>query len=91
MTREISCHEAAGYVYGYLDGELEPNSLAEFLQHIEACRRCMGVVEFERRMIDFVRALGSSERPPEGLRARVQRVFEAANGGRPEPTESPVD
>ncbi|MBW3660819.1 MAG: zf-HC2 domain-containing protein [Gemmatimonadetes bacterium] len=80
MIREISCQEAARYVYGYLDGELEPRTRAEFLQHLEACRKCLGAVEFERRVIDFIRDRGSSESPSPGLRDRVRRLFEAGAG-----------
>lgn len=83
MTREISCQEAARYVYRYLDGELEPRTRAEFLLHLEACRKCMGVVEFERRILEFVRIRAASERPPVGLRERVRRVFDTGNGGSP--------
>lgn len=80
MIRDITCEEASRYVYGYLDGELEPGSLAEFQHHLETCRLCVGAVEFERRLIDFVRAHGSSERVPEGLQSRVRKVLEQVNG-----------
>ncbi|MDX1660511.1 MAG: zf-HC2 domain-containing protein [Gemmatimonadota bacterium] len=76
MTRDIPCEEAARYVYRYLDGELEPRTRAEFLHHLETCRKCMGVVGFERRMLDFVRVRAASERPPTGLQDRVRRIFE---------------
>lgn len=75
MTREITCQEAAQYLYRYLDGELEPRTRAEFLRHLEACRKCLGVVEFERRMLDFIRVRAATERPPVGLQDRVRRIF----------------
>lgn len=88
MTREISCQEAAQYVYRYLDGELEPRTRAEFLHHLEACRRCVGVVEFERRMLDFIRVRAAVERPPVGLQDRVRRIFETGDGGSSDPGEN---
>lgn len=81
MTREISCQEAAQYVYRYLDGELEPRTRTELLFHLEACQHCVGVVEFERRMLDFVRVRAAAERPPAGLHDRVRRILETGDGG----------
>lgn len=75
MSREMSCQEAAGYVYGYLDGEIEPETEEEFRRHLEMCRRCMGVVEFERRMLEFVRDRAGTERAPADLAARVREAL----------------
>ncbi|MDX1624541.1 MAG: zf-HC2 domain-containing protein [Gemmatimonadota bacterium] len=78
MVREIPCEEAARYVYGYLDGELEPETEKEFLHHVERCRKCMGVTEFERRILEFVHRSSGVEEAPEGLRDRVDRIFATA-------------
>lgn len=74
-VREIPCEEAARYVYGYLDGELEPETQREFVAHVEQCRKCMGAVEFERRILEFVHRSGAFEEAPSGLRERVNRIF----------------
>lgn len=79
MIRVIPCEEAARYVYRYLDGELEPKTEAEFLAHVRACRRCLGVVEFERRVLDFVKVhAAAGTESPAGLRGRVERILEEA-------------
>lgn len=74
-VREIPCEEAARYVYGYLDGELEPETERELVAHVDQCRKCMGVVEFERRILEFVHRSGTFEEAPSGLRERVNRIF----------------
>lgn len=79
MIRPIPCEEAAGYVYRYLDGELEPRSEAELLAHLRACRKCLGAVEFERRMLEFVRVRAAApDPPPRELRDRVDRILQEA-------------
>lgn len=92
MTREITCSEASRYVYRFLDGELEPRSEAELQQHLEACRLCMGVVDFERSMLDFVRSKAAAERVPEELRARIRRALDPPGGenGTPPSRSSPA-
>lgn len=81
MTREISCREASRYVFRYLDGELEPKTEAEFDAHLRQCRKCMGVIEFERRVIDLVRrSAGSIDEAPDSLRARVERILAFESG-----------
>lgn len=83
MTREISCQEASRYVFRYLDGELEPATEAELENHLRQCRKCLGVVEFERQVIEFVkRNAGAVENTPRGLRERIERLLsdEPADG-----------
>jgi len=74
VSREISCQEASRYVFRYLDGELEPATEAELEHHLEQCRQCMGAVEFERRVIEFVRS-AATDRAPEDLRDRITRIL----------------
>lgn len=76
MTRDLSCHEAMRYVYRYLDGELEPSTRADLLRHLEVCRRCTGFVEFERRMLEFIRERARTDSPPRALWERVEKVFQ---------------
>jgi len=80
MTRQITCEEASRYVYRYLDGELEPSTATELESHLEVCRLCMGVIAFERRMIEFVQDSSTAEIAPPGLRDRIQRVLEQPSG-----------
>lgn len=75
MSARLSCDEAASYVYAYLDGEIEPRTSVELLRHLETCRRCLGRVEFERNVMEFVRIRGTAEPTPAGLRDRVRRIF----------------
>lgn len=76
MTREIDCQEASRYVFRYLDGELEPATESELENHLRQCRKCLGVVEFERRVIDFVKRSASTvENAPRELRERIERLL----------------
>lgn len=76
--RAISCAEAARYVYAYIDGEIEPSTEAELLAHVRACRKCLGVIEFERRILDFVQRHAEVVECPKSLRERVERLLEEA-------------
>lgn len=79
MIRMITCQEARRYVFGYLDGELELATESEFLAHLEACKRCLGVVEFERRVLAFVRRRSRLEPAPEALKDRVGELVDDAS------------
>lgn len=77
----IPCRDAERYVFAYLDGELEPRTEAELEAHLRACRRCLGEVEFQRRILMFVRLRGGSEDAPAGLRRRVVAAMGAPETG----------
>ncbi|MDA2924819.1 zf-HC2 domain-containing protein, partial [Acidobacteria bacterium AH-259-L09] len=40
-----SCEEIEQFAYAYLEGELEPEKLKNFEQHLEGCGNCLRFIE----------------------------------------------
>lgn len=79
---EISCREAAERVYEYLDGELAEEEAEEVRCHVDACRRCYPMFNWERMFLDFVRSRAEREEANPELRQRVEALLEReAEGG----------
>jgi hypothetical protein len=47
-VKQISCQEAIGRVFDFIDAQLKGRSREELEQHLQACRHCFDRVEFER-------------------------------------------
>lgn len=69
----VSCEQTLGRVYGYLDGELEPEMQERVHRHLEICRRCYSWFDFERTFLDHVKQKGTAGEPREGLEESVRR------------------
>jgi hypothetical protein len=50
----ISCADAVRQLWGYLDDEISTADRELIREHIEACRRCCGEVEFLGELNRFV-------------------------------------
>lgn len=78
---EISCSEAAEKVYEYLDGELEPERAREVRCHVEQCRRCYPMYDWEQMFLDFIReSADRAEANPE-LRRKVEALLDRETEG----------
>lgn len=72
---DIGCLQAIEAFYAYLDGELDdPESIANFEQHLSHCRSCFSRVEVERILTERIRDSRRS-RAPEALRARLKDLM----------------
>ena len=75
-VEEISCSEAAEKVYEYLDGELESERAREVRCHVEQCKRCYPMYNWEQMFLDFVReSADRAEENPE-LREKVEALLD---------------
>ena len=75
-AKEIPCSEAAERVYEYLDGELEPELAREVRCHVEQCKRCYPMYNWEQMFLDFVReSADRAEENPE-LRQKVEALLD---------------
>lgn len=72
----IDCEEALARVYEYLDGELAPELQERIHAHLEVCRRCYPVFDFERLFLDHVREKGLEEPADEGFRRELEMLLE---------------
>lgn len=78
LPREMECREALGYVYEYLDGELDPDTQERIHRHVEICQRCYPYYDFERIFLDTVRDRGLASGDVERLRDRLEGLLERA-------------
>ena len=49
-TKIISCEEAMGIMFEYIDGVLAGKHHSELEQHVETCRGCLKKVEFQLKL-----------------------------------------
>lgn len=80
-VEEISCREAAERVYEYLDGELPADRAREVRCHVEQCKRCYPMYNWEQMFLDFIRE--SADRPAENpaLRRKVEALLDRETEG----------
>lgn len=77
---EISCEEAAKWVYEYLDGELDPGSAEEVRCHVEQCKRCYPMFNWERLFLRVLRERGNRPESSDDLRRRVEKLLDSEIG-----------
>ena len=71
----ISCDEAVGQLWDYLDRRLAPADLVAVEDHLAFCRRCCGEVEFARELRRFLASRAAGEVPAD-VRARLERFVD---------------
>jgi anti-sigma factor (TIGR02949 family) len=77
MTRtEITtCAEALRVLAAHLDRELDEHERSEVERHLATCRSCFSRAEFERRLKEGVKGLGSEPVRPE-LADRITNLIQ---------------
>lgn len=80
---EISCEEAVQRVYEFLDGELTDEKTREVRCHVEKCKRCYPMYNWERMFLEFVQGRASREESNPALREQVEELLdrEETDGG----------
>jgi len=73
---DIGCLQAIEAFYAYLDGELDdPESIAEFEQHLSHCRSCFSRTEMEKALSSRIRKSARQESPAL-LKDRVRKLLD---------------
>lgn len=72
------CEAVVRALWDYLDRELGEADLAAIDAHLAVCEKCRAHAEFERRLIDEIRALRAQHDAPDTLRARLLAVVRRA-------------
>ena len=68
----VSCKQVMEHLWDYLDGELPPEAMREFAEHIAACKRCYPQYRFE---FSYLEALARQrQRLPGPSDALVRRL-----------------
>jgi mycothiol system anti-sigma-R factor len=75
----VTCHEALGLLYEYLDGELQGVSEEHVRAHFEVCRMCYPHLRFEESFRTAIHRAGRGERAPEKLKAHLLELLEKAS------------
>lgn len=68
---ETPCTEVLDGLYSYLDGELEPPTVAAIRQHLEECGPCLEEYGLDELVKKLVHKHCGHERVPDELRAKV--------------------
>jgi anti-sigma factor (TIGR02949 family) len=80
----ISCADAIRQLWDYLEDDVTAENRRRISEHVEACRRCCGEVEFLTELRRFV-AAADLELPPD-VSARMDALLSTLEGshGRPD-------
>jgi len=73
----MDCETALRNLSAYLDRELGEAPSAELEQHLQECRHCFSMVEFERRLRTVVRRSCASEQIPPELEQRLRKLLQS--------------
>jgi len=70
---EHDCLAAIDSLYAYLDGELEPEEVEKFENHLDHCRSCFSRKEFESAISKRMEKLRGEV--PESLQSRLRELI----------------
>ena len=86
----MACPESPR-VQAYFDGEIDPESAAEFERHLRNCAGCRAILEELGSLRTALRRDLAREQAPAALRARIlQALDEERNAGVPQPAPQPA-
>lgn len=74
----ISCEDAVRALWGYLAHEMAPEDRHRVVEHLEACRRCCGELEFLGELRRFVAV--ASEDLPADVGVRMEAFLATLEG-----------
>ena len=73
----ISCSEAVRQLWEYLEGELPDRHRARIDEHLAACLRCCGEVEFAQELRTFLSTHAGEDALPADVRQRLLASLDA--------------
>ena len=71
----VTCEEALSRVYEFLDGELSKREMRSIRCHLEQCRRCYPMYDWEKLFLDTVSEYGSRPEAHDDLRRRLRELL----------------
>ncbi len=72
---DLSCNEFVELVTEYLDGTLDDDTLARFVDHLSGCDGCEQYLDQVRRTVTTLADLPADERLPAEARERLLDAF----------------
>lgn len=76
------CAQVVRLLWEYLDGRVEPESVAAIEEHLQECDGCRAFAAFEKRIMTTLSGLRGRHSDPARLRADVLRVLRDAGMAR---------
>ena len=83
MTHVISCRDAVGRLWQYLDGDLRPGEAQDVDAHLQQCVTCCGELEFSRELRKLLGARRTTSLPAE-VRGRLDRFIDRLDASKRE-------
>jgi mycothiol system anti-sigma-R factor len=72
----MSCLESLDQIFAYIDGQIsEKEIMEEIEEHLQHCKRCWDVVDFEKRIQSFVKDQGCDEKMPNDVLNRAHNIL----------------
>ena len=81
----IDCREAVARMWAYLSQGLETHDADALEEHLGACQRCCGELEFSRQLRERVADAGTRPIPP-AVRDRIEDLIARPDATRGEPS-----
>jgi anti-sigma factor (TIGR02949 family) len=72
---DIGCLEAIEWLYAWLDGELDSDSIEQLEHHLQHCQSCYSRNEMERALTARIKE-ASGEKTPASLNERLNRLLD---------------
>lgn len=73
--KRLTCEEAVGQFFAYLDRALAGEPLEVLQQHLDQCLDCCDRLQFSRKLDDFVKTRMGEAPLPEGIEERIRRTL----------------
>jgi anti-sigma factor (TIGR02949 family) len=67
----INCRDCVQALNSFIDRELSDDDIAQVRRHLDACRGCLHVYQFEESVRRLVRVRCHEQAAPESLRERI--------------------
>jgi hypothetical protein len=79
LEQECDCDQAKAQLDAFRRGELDTNAVVALCRHLERCRHCKCVQEYETAFLERLRAAGGKECCPGKLRERLGEMLASAS------------
>jgi mycothiol system anti-sigma-R factor len=72
----VDCIDSLDKIFEFIDGNItDKDALEEIEEHLQFCRRCYDVVEFERRVQNFVKECLNCDNIPDEICDRANKML----------------
>jgi mycothiol system anti-sigma-R factor len=73
----ITCTSCLEALHPFIDRELSDDDIVQVHEHLDACRGCLHLFQFEASLRRLVRVRCQEQQAPDGLRARISACLAA--------------